>query len=396
MTERAPSPTVPFDKYLLLSVVALLGLGILMVASASMVISDWQYHQPFHYLIRQLIYLLFGFVLAVIVLRLPIALWQRYSGALLLLGLVLLLLVLIPGIGHRINGSARWLGVGTVRLQVSEFMKFAMVVYLAGYLVRHQQEVCQRLSGFLKPLAILALTALLLLLEPDFGATVVITLTVFAMLYLGGAKVWQFLLLISLAALMLAVLAISSPYRMQRVLTFLHPWQHQYHSGYQLVQSLIAFGRGGIFGIGLGNSIQKLFYLPEAYTDFLFAVLAEELGLIGMLTVIGLYLLFIWRALLVGRRAQLAGLTAAGYMAYGFAVWIGIQAFINMGVNAGLLPTKGLTLPFMSYGGSSLSIICIVVALLLRIDYESRQRLLQSRLINSTKLTPASGKNRIG
>jgi cell division protein FtsW len=363
---------VVFDKYLLFAVLSLAALGILLVTSASMVISDRQYGYPFHYLFHQLIYFGIGSIFIFFMLRTKVIFWENKAFILLLIAFVMLVLVLVPGIGHRVNGSRRWIGFGPLMLQVSEYVKFAMVVYLSSYLVRHQHEVKTQISGFLKPLGILGIIALLLLIEPDFGATFVITMTVFGLMFLGGARVWQFILILMLVILAFSLLAIMTPYRMQRLTTFLDPWGNQYHSGYQLVQSLIAFGRGGIFGVGLGDSVQKLFYLPEAHTDFLFAVLAEELGLIGILLVIGLYVVLVWRTLLIGRRAQLAGFPAAGYMAYGFAVWIGMQALINMGVDSGLLPTKGLTLPLMSYGGSSVLSICIVMGLLFRIDYEVR------------------------
>ncbi|MEM9243404.1 MAG: putative lipid II flippase FtsW [Pseudomonadota bacterium] len=361
-----------YDKYLLFAALALLAIGLTMVASASMMISQAKYHQPFHFFFHQLVYIILGLLLAIVVLRIRILFWENISGILLLSSFIFLILVLIPHVGHRINGSARWIGVGPLRLQVSEYAKFVMIIYLSGYLVRHRQEVEQQLSGFLKPLFILMIMACLLLLEPDFGATVVISLTTFSMIFLAGARLRLFIVLLLLAVVALSILAVSSPYRLLRLTTFLDPWANQYHSGYQLVQSLIAFGRGGIFGVGLGDSIQKLFYLPEAHTDFLFAVLAEELGLVGILVVIALYVLLVWRALNIGRRAQQAGFLAAGYMAFGIAIWIAMQAFINMGVDAGMLPTKGLTLPLMSYGGSSILLTCMAIGLLLRVDYETR------------------------
>ncbi|HLB58161.1 MAG TPA: putative lipid II flippase FtsW, partial [Gammaproteobacteria bacterium] len=265
-----------------------------------------------------------------------------------------------------------WIGFSIFRLQVSEFAKIAFILYLGSYLVRHQEEVRADIGGFIKPLILLGVIGVLLLLEPDFGAAVVIAVTAFAMLFLGGARLWQFILLLALAVMAFVFLAISSPYRMARLTTFLNPWAHQFNSGYQLTQSLIAFGRGGIFGVGLGSSIQKLFYLPEAHTDFLFAVLGEELGLVGMLSVLFLYLVLVVRILWIGRRAQLMGQPMAGYVAYGVGIWIGIQALVNMGVNAGLFPTKGLTLPLISYGGSSMLIMFVALAIVLRIDYETR------------------------
>ncbi len=361
-----------FDKYFVLAALALIAIGILMVTSASMAISERQYHTSFHYFYREIFYLVLGGFAASIVIRVKMKFWYRMSGVLLILGIFLLVLVMVPGIGHSVNGSRRWIGFGPLTLQVSEFVKLSVVMYMAAYLVRRNQEVQTKISGFINPMMLLGIVAILLLMEPDFGATVVIMVTALIMMYLAGVRLRQFAALIVLVLIAFGVLAISSPYRLLRITTFLNPWAHQFGSGYQLTQSLIAFGRGGIFGAGLGGSIQKLFYLPEAHTDFLFAVLAEELGLIGILVVIGLYVLLVSRALLIGRRAQLAGLHYSGYTAYGFAVWLGVQAVVNMGVNSGLLPTKGLTLPLMSYGGSSMLIVFVVVSILLRIDYEAR------------------------
>jgi cell division protein FtsW len=370
---KKESKPLIFDQYLLAATICLIALGLIMVASASMAISERQFGGPFHFLIRQMIYVVIGVVVSIGVLKVEMNTWQAMSGKILLLGLVLLVLVLIPGIGHEVNGSRRWIGFGFVNIQVSEFIKLAMVLYLAGYLVRRNQEVQTKFSGFLKPMVVLAIIALLLLKEPDFGATVVVTVAVLTMMYLAGMRVWPFIFLLLFVAIALAILAVSSPYRLQRLTTFLNPWANQYSSGYQLTQSLIAFGRGGFWGVGLGGSIQKLFYLPEAHTDFLFSVLAEELGLVGILVVIGLYVLLVVRGLMIGVRAQLAGHNASGYMAYGFSVWLAMQAVVNMGVTAGLLPTKGLTLPLMSYGGSSMLIDLIVIAMLLRIDFEARK-----------------------
>jgi len=362
-----------FDQYLLCVVIALLALGLVMVASASMAISERQFGSAFHYFIRQLIYVALGIGVAVAVLRIDLEFWRRISTALLFTGVFLLIIVLIPHIGREVNGSRRWIGLGFVNFQVSEFVKLAMIIFMAGFLVRRNVEVRTQLSGFLKPMFILAIVAVLLLMEPDFGATAVITVTILTMIYLSGARLWQFGVLVLLVVAALTLLAVTSPYRLQRLTTFINPWAHQYGTGYQLTQSLIAFGRGGLFGVGLGGSIQKLFYLPEAHTDFLFSVLAEELGLLGILVVIALYAIFVWRALLIGRRAQLNGMHVEGFMAYGFAIWIAVQSVVNMGVTAGLFPTKGLTLPLMSYGGSSMVVNCVVVAILLRIDYETRK-----------------------
>ena len=360
------------DQWLLLSAIALVLFGLLMVASASMVVAERQFHEPMHFLWRQVAYLIVAIPISLWIYYLPLSFWQRIGPILLLFSIVLLILVLVPGLGRHVNGSARWLGVGFFSLQVSEFVKLFMFIYLAGYLDRHQHEVEYKISGFVKPLFILAIISGLLLLEPDFGATVVIFSTALAMMFLAGARFRYFAVIVCVAIVLFALLAVASPYRMQRLTGFLNPWQHEYGSGYQLTQSLIAFGRGGVTGVGLGNSVQKLFYLPEAHTDFLFAVLAEELGLVGILAVIGLFVLLVWRGLSIAKQAITLQFRFSSYLANGLAVWIAIQTMINIGVNAGLLPTKGLTLPFMSYGGSSMLVMCFVIALLLRIDKDNR------------------------
>jgi len=370
--ERGMSSIVLYDRYLLLATISLLAFGLLMVASTSIVISESQFGQPFHYLIHQFLYLMLGLGLGVVIFRIRVEIWQKLGVPLLLLSIILLSLVLVHGIGRQVNGSMRWLGVGPFGIQVSELAKLTVIIYLAGYLVRHEKQVRNQIRGFLKPLLVLVLIALLLLREPDFGAATVIFATSLGTLFLAGVRVWQFAVLLGSVAVALATLAITSPYRMLRLTTFLNPWANQFDSGYQLTQSLIAFGRGGWFGVGLGESVQKLFYLPEAHTDFLFAVLTEELGLIGGLVVITLFAIVVVRALHIGRKCFMQGRHFSAYIAYGIGLNIALQVLINIGVNAGVLPTKGLTLPFMSYGGSSLLVTCAMVALLLRIDYESR------------------------
>jgi cell division protein FtsW len=361
-----------YDRYLLLAAIAIVSIGVMMVASASMVISDRIYGEPFYFLIHQTVFLLIGIIISWFLFRYRMTQWQQWSSQLLLASLFLLALVLIPGIGHEVNGSMRWIGIGPIGIQVSEFAKLALILYLASYLVRREEEVQSRIRGFLKPLLVMGVLAILLLKEPDFGATSVITATALGMLFLAGVKPWQFIILLSAAILVFALLAISSPYRLQRLTTFMHPWQNAYASGYQLTQSLIAFGHGGIFGVGLGKSVQKLFYLPEAHTDFIFAVLSEELGLFGALVMMGLFLLLIVRAFLVSYAAYQQKLLYGSYTAAGIGLWLAIQTTISIGVNTGLFPTKGLTLPLMSYGGSSMIINCIAIMLLLRIDHEAR------------------------
>jgi len=364
---------LPRTDYLLLCcALALTALGLVMVASASITYADRELGRPFYYAIRQFVYIGLGVMAGAALFRVRLVLLERSSLLLLLVGLGLLTAVLIPGVGHKVNGSIRWISTGLFRLQVSEPAKLLILVYMASYLARHGEELRTHIAGFAKPLALLVIAGLLLLLEPDFGAAVVLAATVMGMLFMAGARLWQFSAILGLASLSLAGLAVSSPYRMERLTTFLHPWADPFDSGFQLTQSLIAIGRGEWFGVGLGASIQKLFYLPEAHTDFVFAVLAEELGLLGVCLVVVLYALFVWRAFIIAAKAEQADNTFAAYLAYGIGIWFGLQSFINIGVNMGLLPTKGLTLPLMSYGGSSMMVMIAAVVLLLRIDYETR------------------------
>jgi len=361
------------DVPLLLSAIALLGLGLVMVASSSISIAERQLSDPLYYFWRQFTYSIVGLVAGFLAFKVRLEILQKAGPALIIISMFLLMLVLIPGLGKNINGSIRWLNLGVISLQVSELAKLATVIYLAGYLVRHNEEVRTQLSGFFRPLILIFIISLLLILEPDFGAVVVIAMTAMGMLWLGGASFFQFIFLTLTMAAALSLVAISSPYRLERLTTFLNPWADPYDSGFQLTQALIAFGRGEWFGVGLGSSVQKLFYLPEAHTDFVLAVLAEELGLFSIAIVIATFCFIVIRALMIGRRAEKRERPFTAYLAYGLAIWLGLQAFINVGVNMGVLPTKGLTLPLMSYGGSSLIIMCIVIALLLRADYETRK-----------------------
>ncbi|WP_264435842.1 putative lipid II flippase FtsW [Coxiella endosymbiont of Dermacentor marginatus] len=373
-----------YDRWVIISTLSLLVFGLLMVASASMVISDQRFNYPFHYFIHQLVYLILGLLLAVIASRVPIKIWQKYNGYLFLSGFLLLIMVLLPGVGKMVNGGRRWIQLGFFSLQVSEVVKLAAILYLASYVQRYQNEVREKLKGFLKPMILVIFLSGLLLLEPDFGTAVVITMTYMAILFLSGVRLWPFYILLILVIISLTLLAIFSPYRLRRLLVFLNPWHNAFSSGYQLTQSLIAFGRGGLFGVGLGNSVQKLFYLPEAHTDFLFAVLSEELGLIGELLVFTLFIILIIRIFIIGHHAETNDQLFSAYVAYGFALWFWLQALINIGVNIGVLPTKGLTLPFISYGGSSMLINCLVIGILLRIAHEVQQSnsTKQSRLTN--------------
>ena len=359
------------DSVLLVAVSVLIGFGIVMVASASLHLAGAD-GDPMRFVNRHLMALTMGLGAAWLVYLTPAVWWHKASTVLYFLGLALLLLVFVPGLGREANGALRWIAAGPLSLQTSEFMKIFVVLYMAGYLVRRQVEVAHSLWGFVKPIILLIIACALLMLQPDFGTTAVLLMTAFGMLFLGGAPLWQFAGLLSLAIGALMALVWVSPYRLERVTTFLNPWEHAQDSGYQLAQALIAFGRGEWTGVGLGNGIQKQFYLPEAHTDFVMAVIGEEFGLVGTLLVIGMFALIVWRAYAIGTRAEQRGDRYAAYVAYGLGLWLGMQAFINIGVNVGLLPTKGLTLPFLSYGSNSLIVCCIAVAMLLRIRHENQ------------------------
>ncbi len=358
------------DIWLLVATGVLICLGVVMVSSASMHLGGGSGH-PFWYLQKHLLALAIGLIGAVVVLQIPIQWWERMGTPLYFATLALLVLVWVPGLGRSVNGATRWISLGVFNLQVSEFMKLVMIFYMGGYLVRRQVEVAHTLWGILKPLLLLSLAVLLLMAEPDFGSTVVILATAMGLLFLGGAPLWQFALLFCLALIGGGMLIWISPYRLERVTSFLDPWAHAQGSGYQLSHALIAFGRGEWTGVGLGNSVQKLFYLPEAHTDFILAVIGEELGLMGTLTVIALFCIIVWRAFAIAAQAESLSHRFAAYVAYGIGLWLGMQAFINIGVNLGLLPTKGLTLPFISYGSNSLIVVCLAIAVLLRIHWEN-------------------------
>jgi len=360
------------DRVLLGSAVALLMIGLVMVASASITTADRELGHPFYYALRQTVYICIGAGVGVTLFRVRLAWLERLGMTLLLAAIFLLLLVLVPGIGVEVNGATRWLNTGIFRLQVSEPAKLFCIIYLAGYLPRHQDSVRTQLAGFLKPVGLLGLVAMLLLAEPDFGATVVLAATVMGMIFLAGVRLLHIIGAAAVAGVLLGGAVLYSPYRMERLKTFLDPWADPFDSGFQLTQSLMAIGRGEWFGVGLGSSIQKLFYLPEAHTDFVFAVLAEEFGLLGVCVIIALYCVLVWRAFVTARQAARADQPFAAHLSAGIGIWFGLQSFINIGVNMGLLPTKGLTLPLMSYGGSSMIVMCAALALLLRIDFETR------------------------
>ena len=360
-----------YDFFLITIFLFVMILGLVMVESSSITIADRLYSDPFYFFKRQAISVLIGLSLGFLVIKIPLAFWEYLSVYLLAIAVVLLVLVLIPGVGKEVNGSMRWISLGPVNLQSSEPAKLFTLMYLAGYLVRHGEKVCTTFSGFIRPIGVVTLVAGLLLLEPDYGAAVVLFATTLGMLFVGGVPLSRFFAWVMVATVTLFSLAVLSPYRMQRLVSFLDPWQDPFNSGFQLTQALIAFGRGEWLGVGLGSSIQKLFYLPEAHTDFVFAVFAEEFGFVGVVILVLTFFFIVWRAFVIAQIAQQLGKLFSAYLAYGIGLLIGLQAFINIGVNMGVLPTKGLTLPLISYGNNSMIISCTLIALLIRIEFEN-------------------------
>lgn len=365
--------TIHIDTVMLLLVSSIVLLGLIVVASASMSIGTKESGDPFIYLERQFVLVMVGGVAAACALVVRTEWLERLAPLLLVGAFLLLVAVLIPGVGHVVNGSRRWIRLAGFNFQASEAARVMVLVFIASYAVRREAELRSSFMGLAKPLVLVGVFFVLLLLEPDFGAATVLTATAFGVLFIAGARLRDVLALAVVGAGLLATVAISSPYRLRRLTSFLDPWQDPFNSGFQLTQSLIAIGRGGWTGVGLGESVQKLFYLPEAHTDFLFAVLSEELGLLGILLTIGLFVALALRALWVARLASDAGLKFPAYLAAGFGLWVAMQAFINMGVNMGLLPTKGLTLPFMSYGRSSMIVTLAWVGMVLRVYHEAVQ-----------------------
>jgi cell division protein FtsW len=365
--EHSASQSPYLDNVMLFVSILLVLTGLIMIASASIDIAEARSGNPFHYVIRHGIFIVLGCIAGVFTYQLPSSWWEKTGWLALSASLVLLLVVLLPGIGKEVNGSTRWISFGGLNFQPSELAKLLLVSYLAGYLVRRLEEVRTTWWGFAKPMLVLALVALLLLSEPDLGSTVVIGAAFLGMIFLSGARLGQFLVLIAGCLAAVALLIFSQPYRLKRLIGYTDPWADPYGSGYQVIQSLIAFGRGDWAGVGLGNSIQKQFYLPEAHTDFVFAIMAEEFGLIGTLIVVSLFAVLIYRALRIGYLAEKKNQLFSAYFAYGIAILFAVQSFINIGVNMGLLPTKGLTLPLVSYGGSSLIVSCMCIGVLLRI-----------------------------
>lgn len=360
-----------FDPLLVAVTVSLLFIGYVMVASSSLHLGVEQKQDSFYYPVRQLAHIFLGLCFGLVIARISMASWEKLGSGLFIGGLFLLVIVLIPGLGVKVNGSIRWLSLGGIRIQVSEVVKFFSVIYMARYVTRYRDNLQGSAYGIIKPLLLFSVACVLLLLEPDFGSAVVILMIAMGVMFLGGARLKQFIILLALVVALAASLVIVAPYRMARLVSFVDPFKDYLKSGYQLSQALISFGRGEVLGVGLGSGIQKLFYLPEAHTDFLFSVIGEELGLLGVITVIALYALLIWRAFAVAVAAEQAGQQFSAFIAYGLGIWLGFQSFVNMGVNMGILPTKGLTLPLMSYGGSSMMVMCCAFALLFRVHSET-------------------------
>lgn len=376
MSSPSERDALSFDAGLAWLTLAMLGFGLVMVYSASIAFAEGSRmtdHQGHYFLLRQSIFIGIALLAAVAAFQLPMRAWQQAAPYLFVGGLALLVIVLIPGLGKEVNGSRRWISLGFANLQPSEFMKFFVVLYAADYTARKAGLMHDFKKGFLPMAMVMLLTGALLLRQPDFGAFVVITTIAVGILFLGGLNWKVFATLVGVLLVGFVALILSSPYRIKRIVGFMDPWADPYGTGYQLSHSLIAFGRGEWFGAGLGASVEKLFYLPEAHTDFLLAVVAEELGFVGVVLVLALFVALVAKAFLIGRHAVRLERTFCALVAMGIGIWFGVQAGINMGVNVGLLPTKGLTLPFLSYGGSGIVANCIAVAVLMRIDWEHRQ-----------------------
>jgi cell division protein FtsW len=367
------SRTLHIDAVALSLVAAIVLLGLVMVTSASISIASKDGGNSFAFLERQLVLCLVGFVLAALVFCVRTEHLEKMAWPLLIVAVALLFIVLIPGLGHVVNGSRRWIRLMGFNFQASELARVLVLIFLASYAVRREQELRNTAMGLVKPIGLLAFVALLLLAEPDFGAASVLFVTGFGILFIAGARLRYVIIAAGLGAGAMAMLVMLVPYRMARVTSFLDPWADPFNSGFQLTQSLIAIGRGEWFGVGLGESVQKLFYLPEAHTDFLFAVLAEELGLVGVAATLALFIALVWRSFWIAQLASRAGLKFQSYLALGFGLWLGAQALINIGVNMGVLPTKGLTLPLMSYGRSSMIVTLAWVGLLMRVYHEALQ-----------------------
>lgn len=368
--ENDVSNIVLYDRTLLWLILGLAAVGFIMVTSASMPISQRLAKDPFLFSKRDGIFLGLAFFLSLITLRIPMAFWQRYSNIMLLAAMIMLLVVLV--VGSSVNGASRWIALGPLRIQPAELSKLSLFCYLAGYLVRKVDEVRSNFWGFCKPMGVMVVLAVLLLAQPDLGTVIVLFITTLSMLFMAGAKLWQFLAIIGSGVFAVCVLIVAEPYRMRRVTSFWNPWADPFGSGYQLTQSLMAFGRGELWGQGLGNSVQKLEYLPEAHTDFIFAILAEELGFFGVVLTLLMVFFVALRAMSIGRKALEIDQRFSGFLACSIGIWFSFQTLVNVGAAAGMLPTKGLTLPLISYGGSSLLVMSTAIVLLLRIDFETR------------------------
>lgn len=364
----APARIAP-DYWVLVPALLLTCVGLVMVGSASVAVAEGQGVSAWHYLARHAIFVGLGIVVALSLRIIPIAFFERVSRPMVLLATLALLLVLVPGLGHEVNGSTRWIRLGPFNFQVVEAAKLMVIIYLAGYLARKSELVQSRFFDTFKPLILAATLSLILMLQPDMGSAAIITAIIFGMVWLAGAA-WRHIFVLGALALPAFGWAAMEPYRLRRIVSFMDPWSDPFNSGFQLTQALIAVGRGEWFGVGLGASIQKLFYLPEAHTDFIFAVLAEEFGFLGVMLVLVLFLLLVTRLMVIGLMAHRNGRPFAGFLAYGVGIWIGLQALVSIGVNLGVLPTKGLTLPLISSGGSSVLMTIIAIAVVLRVKYE--------------------------
>jgi len=388
VAERIKLPTIPqwltlntsrvatFDRTYIILAFAMYVIGLIMVASSSMPVADRLFGNPFHFIIRHAIYIGLSLIIASIIMQVSLATWHKHSTHLLIFGIVLLVTVLV--IGRTVNGSQRWIVLGPITIQAAEPAKLFFFCYLSAYLVRRRDEVMENVKGFIKPLVVFGLLATLLLFQPDLGTVIVMFVTTFGLLFLAGAKLWQFISVALVGLVSISALAYFSPYRWARVTGFLDPWKDPFGTGYQLTQSLMAYGRGEVFGQGLGNSIQKLEYLPEAHTDFVMAVLAEEFGFLGIAALLLISMTLVIKALLLGRKAVNQEKYFEGFFAYAIGIWFSFQAAVNVGASAGIVPTKGLTMPLISYGGSSMIIMTIALVVLLRVDHEIRLQSIQA------------------
>jgi cell division protein FtsW len=370
--------TVGVDYWLLVSAICLISIGIIMVASSSFAIAEKYNQDAFYYLKRPIGFIFLGLSLSSIILAMKVSWMQQLSRILMVVAIILLIIVLVPGIGAKVNGARRWIDLGFTRFQVVEAVKLAMIMYLAGYIVRHKEGLRHKLFGVMKPLLLSLLLAILLLLQPDFGSAVLLIVITLFMVFIAGARYRDLTILGVLSASSMALIAIAEPYRIQRLISFQNPFDDPFNGGFQLVQALIAIGSGKLSGIGIGGSIQKLFYLPEAHTDFIFSVYAEEMGFIGVIFLIALYLVFIVRIFSIAKTALQQGNEFAAYTCTGIGVWIALQTFLSMGVNLGLLPTKGLTLPFISSGGSAILMNLFSLAIVMRVSFENRMQNLKA------------------